>query len=321
MARYLLRRTAFLLGSLLLAASALFVLLRLLPGDPANALLPVGATPEQIAAARRQIGSDLPLPEQFGAWLGGLARLDLGTSLVSRLPVGSEIAGRLAVTVPLTLLAFALAVAVALPVGFLAAWRAERWYGPLLNGIAQLGIAVPVFWIGMLLVTVFALRLRLLPAGGFPREDWADPARALTSLALPVVTIAVVMSASLIRYVRAATVDVLGSDYLRTARALGSSFAGAMWRHGLRNASVPVISILGIELATTFLGAVVVESVFALPGLGTFLVKGIAEHDYPVIQGVLAVSTFAVLVIGFAADVAQRLVDPRLRAHVAGGRP
>ncbi|MEV4112939.1 ABC transporter permease [Nonomuraea sp. NPDC049695] len=321
MARYLLRRTAFLLGSLLLAASALFVLLRLLPGDPANALLPVGATPEQIAAARRQIGSDLPLPEQFGAWLGGLARLDLGTSLVSRLPVGSEIAGRLAVTVPLTLLAFALAVAVALPVGFLAAWRAERWYGPLLNGIAQLGIAVPVFWIGMLLVTVFALRLRLLPAGGFPREDWADPARALTSLALPVVTIAVVMSASLIRYVRAATVDVLGSDYLRTARALGSSFAGAMWRHGLRNASVPVISILGIELATTFLGAVVVESVFALPGLGTFLVKGIAEHDYPVIQGVLAVSTFAVLVIGFAADVVQRLVDPRLRAHVAGGRP
>ncbi|MBB5784326.1 ABC transporter permease [Nonomuraea angiospora] len=321
MARYLLRRTAFLLGSLLLAASALFVLLRLLPGDPANALLPVGATPEQIAAARRQIGSDLPLPEQFGAWLGGLARLDLGTSLVSRLPVGAEIAERLVVTVPLTLLAFALAVVVALPVGFLAAWRAERWYGPLLNGLAQLGIAVPVFWIGMLLVTVFALRLRVLPAGGFPRDDWADPARALTSLALPVVTIAVVMSASLIRYVRAATVDVLGSDYLRTARALGSSFGGAMWRHGLRNASVPVIAILGIELATTFLGAVVVESVFALPGLGTLLVEGIAEHDYPVIQGVLAVSTFAVLVIGFAADVVQRLVDPRLRAHVSGGRP
>ncbi|WP_431915320.1 ABC transporter permease [Nonomuraea jabiensis] len=321
MARYLLRRTAFLLGSLLLAASALFVLLRLLPGDPANALLPVGATPEQIAAARRQIGSDLPLPEQFGAWLGGLARLDLGTSLVSRLPVGAEIAERLVVTVPLTLLAFALAVVVALPVGFLAAWRAERWYGPLLNGLAQLGIAVPVFWIGMLLVTVFALRLRVLPAGGFPRDDWADPARALTSLALPVVTIAVVMSASLVRYVRAATVDVLGSDYLRTARALGSSFGGAMWRHGLRNASVPVIAILGIELATTFLGAVVVESVFALPGLGTLLVEGIAEHDYPVIQGVLAVSTLAVLVIGFAADVVQRLVDPRLRAHVSGGRP
>ncbi|PRX50800.1 peptide/nickel transport system permease protein [Nonomuraea fuscirosea] len=316
MARYLLRRTAFLLGSLLLAASLLFVLLRLLPGDPANALLSIGATPEQIAAARRQTGSDLPLPEQFGAWLGGLARLDLGTSYVSKLPVGGEIAARLVVTVPLTLLAFALAVVVAVPVGFLAAHRAQRWYGPLLSGFAQLGIAVPVFWIGMLLVTVFALRLRLLPAGGFPREDWAEPGRALAALTLPVVTIALVMSASLIRYVRSATLDVLGSDHLRTARALGESFAGAMWRHGLRNAAGPVIAVLGIELATTFLGAVVVESVFALPGLGTLLIEGISEHDYPVIQGVLAVSTFAVLVIGFAADVAQRLVDPRLRTRL-----
>lgn len=321
MARYLLRRTAFLLGSLPAAAALLFVLLRLLPGDPANALLSVGATPEQMAAARRQIGSDLPLPEQFFSWLAGLARLDLGTSFVSRLPVGPEIAERLVVTVPLTLLSFALAVVVAVPVGFVAAWRSHRWYGLLLNGVSQLGIAVPVFWIGMLLITVFALRLRVLPAGGFPREDWAEPGRALTSLALPVVTIALVMSASLIRYVRAATLDVLGSDYLRTARALGSSLTGAMWRHGLRNASVPVIAILGIELATTFLGAVVVESVFTLPGLGTLLVEGIAEHDYPVIQGVLAVSTFAVLVIGFAADLVQRLVDPRLRAHVGGGRP
>ncbi|MEU6721011.1 ABC transporter permease [Nonomuraea sp. NPDC046802] len=319
MARYLLRRTAFLLGSLLLAASLLFVLLRLLPGDPANALLLMGATPEQIAAARRQTGSDLPLPEQYATWLGGLARLDLGTSYVSRLAVGGEIAARLAVTVPLTLLAFALAVAVAVPVGFLAAHRAGRWYGLLLSGFAQLGIAVPVFWIGMLLVTVFALRLRLLPAGGFPRDDWAEPGRALAALVLPVVTIALVMSASLIRYVRSATLDVLGSDHLRTARALGESFAGAMWRHGLRNAAAPVISVLGIELATTFLGAVVVESVFALPGLGTLLVEGISEHDYPVIQGVLAVSTFAVLVIGFAADVAQRLVDPRLRTRL--GRP
>jgi peptide/nickel transport system permease protein len=321
MARYLLRRTVFLLGSLFVAATLLFLLLRLLPGDPANALLPMGATPEQIAAARHQLGSDRPPLEQYAAWLGGLARLDLGESFVSTLPVGQEIASRLVVTVPLTLLSFLLAVAVAVPVGFLAAHRADRWYGTLLNGVSQLGIAVPVFWIGMLLVTVFALRLRLLPAGGFPRDDWADPAGALRSLALPVVTIALVMSASLIRYVRSATLDVLGSGYLRTARALGSSFAGAMWRHGLRNAAVPVISILGIELATTLLGAVVVESVYALPGLGGMLVKGIAEHDYPVIQGVLAVSTFAVLAIGFAADVVQRLVDPRLRAHVSGGGP
>ncbi|WP_329083259.1 MULTISPECIES: ABC transporter permease [unclassified Streptosporangium] len=319
MITYLLRRAAFLVVSLLLACVVLFLLLRLLPGDPANALLSVGATPEQIEAARRQIGSDRPLPEQFATWLGQLVTLDLGESFVSTLPVGPEIASRLVVTVPLTLLSFLLAVAVAVPVGFVAAHRAGTWYGSLLSGLSQLGIAVPAFWVGMLLVTVFALRLRMFPAGGFPRDDWADPVAALTSLALPVVTIALVMSASLIRYVRSATLDVLGSDHLRTFRALGSSFTGAMWRHGLRNAAVPVVSILGIELATTFLGAVVVESVFALPGLGGMLVKGIAQHDYPVIQGILFVSTFAVLLIGFAADLAQRLIDPRLRGTVSGG--
>jgi peptide/nickel transport system permease protein len=296
-------------------------LLRLLPGDPANALLSVGATPQQIAAARHEIGSDQPLPQQFVTWLGQVVTLDLGHSFVSTLPVGPQIVSRLAVTVPLTLLAFLLAVVIAVPVGFVAAYRSRRWYGALLGGLSQLGIAVPVFWVGVLLITVFSLKLRLAPAGGFPQDDWASPGAALNDLILPVVTVALVMSASLIRYVRSATLDVLDSDYLRTARALGSSFVSAMWRHGVRNASVPVISILGIELATTFLGAVVVESVFALPGLGSMLVQGIAEHDYPVIQGVLLVSTFAVLVIGFLADLAQRIIDPRLRVpHAAVAR-
>ncbi|RCG22466.1 ABC transporter permease [Sphaerisporangium album] len=317
MTTYLLRRMAFLVVSLLLACAVLFLLLRLLPGDPANSLLSVGATPEQIAAARHQIGSDRPLPEQFATWLGQMARLDLGTSFVSTLPVGPEIAARLVVTVPLTLLSFLLAVVVAVPVGFVAARRSDRWYGLLLNGVSQLGIAVPVFWVGMLLIWAFALYFRILPAGGFPQDDWADPADAITSLALPVVTVALVMSASLIRYVRSATMDVLDSDYLRTFRALGSSFPGAMWRHGLRNAAVPVISVLGIELATTFLGAVVVESVFALPGLGSMLAKAIAQHDYPVVQGVLFVSTFGVLLIGFAADLVQRIIDPRLRGTLS----
>ncbi|HEY2669427.1 MAG TPA: ABC transporter permease [Rugosimonospora sp.] len=321
MLTYLLRRVAFLVVTLFLASVALFLLLRLLPGDPANALLSVGATPQQIAAARHEIGSDRPLPQQFVTWLGQVATLNLGHSFVSTLPVGPQIASRLAVTVPLTLLAFALAVVIAVPVGFVAAYRSRRWYGALLGGLSQLGIAVPVFWVGVLLVTVFALKLRVSPSGGFPQDDWADPGAALNDLALPVVTIALVMSASLIRYVRSATLDVLDSDYLRTSRALGSSFVSAVWRHGVRNAAVPVISILGIELATTFLGAVVVESVFALPGLGSMLVQGIAEHDYPVIQGVLLVSTFAVLVIGFLADLAQRIIDPRLRApHLAAAR-
>ncbi|MFC9626573.1 ABC transporter permease [Streptomyces sp. NPDC056930] len=319
MGRYLLRRLAFLLVSLALASVVLFALLRMLPGDPANALTSVGASPEQIAAARHSIGSDKPLPEQFIHWIGQLASGDLGTSFVSSLPVGPEIASRLNVTIPLTLAAFVLAVLIAVPVGFVAAHRRRTWYGALLNGVSQLGIAVPVFWLGMILIAVFALNAGWLPAGGFPQDGWSQPAEAIRSLALPVITIALVMSASLIRYVRSAALDVLGSDYLRTARAMGSSFGQAMWRHGLRNASVPVISILGIELASTLLGAVVVESVYALPGLGSLLATGIAQHDYPVIQGVLFVSTLAVLIIGFTADFAQRIIDPRLRGRLSGG--
>ncbi|AZS82978.1 ABC transporter permease [Streptomyces griseoviridis] len=319
MGRYLLRRLAFLLVSLALASVVLFVLLRLLPGDPANALTSVGASPQQIAAARHSIGSDRPLPEQFTHWLGQLASGDLGTSFVSSLPVGPEVAARLNVTVPLTLAAFVLAVVIAVPVGFVAAHRRHTWYGALLSGISQLGMAVPVFWLGMILIAVFALNAGWLPSGGFPQDGWSAPADAIRSLVLPVVTIALVMSASLIRYVRSAALEVLGSDYLRTARALGASFPAAMARHGLRNASVPVISVLGIELASTLLGAVVVESVFALPGLGSLLATGIAQHDYPVVQGVLFVSTLAVLLIGFVADLAQRIVDPRLRGRLSGG--
>jgi peptide/nickel transport system permease protein len=319
MTGYLLRRLAFLVVSLVLASIVLFVLLRMLPGDPANALTSVGASPEQIAAARHSIGSDRPLPEQFTHWMGQLATGDLGTSFVSSLPVGPEVVQRLSVTVPLTLSAFVLAVLIAVPAGFVAAYKRRTWYGALLSGVSQLGIAVPVFWLGMILIVVFALNAGWLPSGGFPQDGWSDPAQAIRSLVLPVVTIALVMSASLIRYVRSATLDVLDSDFLRTSRALGSSFGQAMWRHGLRNASVPVISILGIELASTLLGAVVVESVFALPGLGSLLATGIAQHDYPVIQGVLFVSTLAVLLIGFAADLVQRIVDPRLRHRLSGG--
>ncbi|WP_405478174.1 ABC transporter permease [Streptomyces sp. NBC_00009] len=319
MTGYLLRRLAFLVVSLVLASIVLFVLLRMLPGDPANALTSVGASPEQIAAARHSIGSDKPLPEQFTHWIGQLATGDLGTSFVSSLPVGPEVVQRLSVTVPLTLSAFVLAVLIAVPAGFVAAYKRRTWYGALLSGVSQLGIAVPVFWLGMILIVVFALNAGWLPSGGFPQNGWSDPAQAIRSLVLPVVTIALVMSASLIRYVRSATLDVLDSDFLRTSRALGSSFGQAMWRHGLRNASVPVISILGIELASTLLGAVVVESVFALPGLGSLLATGIAQHDYPVIQGVLFVSTLAVLLIGFAADLVQRIIDPRLRNRLSGG--
>lgn len=318
MTSYLVRRLGFLLLSFILAMLLIFVLLRLLPGDPANALLSIDATEEQIAAAREQVGSNLPLWQQLTGWLADVARLDLGRSFISGTPVLPEIAQRLSVTLPLTLIAFTISVLAASAVGYVAAVRADTKVGVLLSGVAQVGIAVPVFWIGILLVWLLALQLGLFPSGGFPRTDWEDPLAALRSLALPVATIVVVMGASLTRYVRSAVLDVLDADYLRNARALGARPGEAFLRHGLRNASVPVISILGIELASTLLGAVVVESVFTLPGLGSMLTKAIAEHDYPSIQGVLLVTTFFVLMIGFLADVVQRIVDPRLRGTLSG---
>lgn len=312
------RRSLILLVSLVIAAALLFVLLRLLPGDPASALISVGADAEQIAAARRQVGSDLPFFEQFLHFVSSLARFDLGTSFISRTSIADEIVVRLAVTLPLTLMAFMLAVVIAVPLGIIAAVRADKWYGAAISVVSQLGIAIPVFWVGILLVAVLAVNFRIFPSGGFPANGWSDPAAALHALTLPTITIAIVMSASLLRYVRSATQDVLGSDYLRTARALGSGFAEALLRHGLRNGAVPVISILGIELATTFLGAVVVERVFTLPGLGSMLLLGIEQRDYPTVQGVLLISTLLVLLVGFIADIAQRLIDPRLRRSKKG---
>lgn len=307
-----------LLLSLLIAAAVLFALLRLLPGDPANALLGVGATEAQIAAARAQIGSDQPLLVQFASFVGQLARFDLGTSFVSKAGVLGEIGNRMAVTLPLTIGGFLLAILIALPLGMVAAVKSDRWYGAAISVVSQFGIAIPVFWLGILLVTLFAVNLRWLPSSGFPLSGWEAPGEALVALILPVVTVALVIAASLIRYVRAATLDVLDADHIRTARALGASFSEALIRHGIRNGAVPVISILGIELATTFLGAVVVERVFALPGLGSMLLLAIQQRDYPNVQGVLFISTLLVLLIGFAADLAQRLVDPRLRGR--GGR-
>lgn len=315
---YTLRRLVILLFSLLVAAVVLFILLRLLPGDPANALLGVGATEAQIASARAQVGSDQPLYVQFVSFISNLARFDLGTSFVSRASVVEEIGNRLSVTLPLTILGFVAALIIAVPLGIIAAVRSSKWYGAAISVISQLGIAIPVFWVGILLVSLFAINLRLLPSGGFPLKGWSNFGEASTAMILPVLTISLVMSASMLRYVRAATLEVLGSDYLRTARALGSSFPEALIRHGLRNGAVPVISILGIELASTFLGAVVIERVFSLPGLGSMLLLAIQQRDYPNVQGVLFISTLLVLLIGFAADLTQRIVDPRLRDRGAG---
>lgn len=310
--RYLVRRIAILIVSFWVALVGLFLLLRVVPGDPSDSLIPIGATSDQIAAAKHLVGTDKPLLSQFLHWISQISTFHFGDSLISGTPIAPEILSRLRITIPLTLFSFVVAILLAVPIGYLAAQKSQTWYGRALNTISQFGIAIPVFWVGLIFIYAFSLRLMVLPAGGFPPNGWASPLDSLKSLVLPVSTIAFVMSASLARYVRSATLEVLQSDYLRTARALGYSKRQALWNHGIRNGAAPIISILGIELATTFVGAVVVETVFALPGLGSMLIKAIQENDYVAVQGVLFVSTLIVMISGFGAEVLQRWTDPRL---------
>jgi peptide/nickel transport system permease protein len=319
MGKYLAHRVFFLLVSFAAALVVIFILLRLLPGDPANALLPADASPEQIAAARAKVGSDLPLSHQMAAWITGIFRGDFGESYISGVPVAPEVFSRLGLTVPLTLISFTLAALLASVIGFIAAYKNGRWYAAVLAAFTQIGIAIPIFWVGIIFVWIFALGLRILPSGGWPAEGWRNAGAALRALVLPAATIVFMMSATLVRYIRASVLNVLDSGYIRTSRSLGFSQVSSFVLHGVRNAYVPVISILGIELSSTLLGAVVVENIFSLPGLGSMLTRAIAQHDYPSIQGVLLTTTFLVLVIGFIADVMQRLLDPRLRRPRGGG--
>lgn len=319
MSRYLLTRVGTLLLSLVLASVVVFAVLRFLPGDSAGTSLGVGTTSDQLDQLRADLGTDQPLWTQYGQWVAELFSGSAGTSFVSRLPVGELIASKLPITLPLSLAAFVVSVLVSVPLGVVAAVRRRGVVGIAVSAVSQLGVAVPVFWVGVILVWVFALEAGVLPAGGFPRQGWEDPAAAVRSLVLPVATVAIAMSSVMVRYVRSATLDVLDQDYVRTARSLGYGRWHALARHGLRNGAVPVVAILGIELATSLLGAVVVENVFALPGLGTLLVSSVAARDLPVVQALVLGLTALVLVTNFLVDLAQRGIDPRLRAGSALG--
>ncbi|WP_089009971.1 ABC transporter permease [Micromonospora viridifaciens] len=315
MLSYLIRRVAWLIGSLFVAGSAVFFLLRVLPGDPAVTLLAVGSSPDQIDAIRHQLGTDRPVLAQYGHWLGDLVTGNLGESLFTQMPVLDQIADRLPVTVPLALSAFVLSIVVAVPIGVFAAVRRRGLLGVAVSTLAQLGIALPIFWVGIVVVWLVAVQWRVLPPGGFPRTGWQDPQAAIQSLVLPVATLTIAQGSVLVRYVRSAALDVLSQEYVRTARSLGYSLPRALWRHGPRNGAATVVQILGILLASSLLGTVVIESVFALPGLGSLLLASVQARDLPIVQGTVFLMTATVLLMGLVVDVVQRLVDPRLRVR------
>jgi peptide/nickel transport system permease protein len=311
MARYFLSRTLSLVASLLAASMVIFAAIEVVPGDPAAFMLGMNAAPDTLAALREQMGLNAPLPLRYLHWLQGLLSGDLGLSYTYKAPVAGLIADRLAVSLPLAGLALVLAAGVAVPLGLIAAARRGRAADAAVMGVAQVGVAVPNFWFAMLLVLVFALRLRWLPAGGFP--GWADPVAALRALILPAVALALPQAAILARVLRSALIETLGQDYIRTARAKGLSRGQALRRHALRNALIPVLTILGMQFAFLLAGAIIIENVFYLPGLGRLIFQAITQRDLIVVESAVMVLVVAVILVSFLTDLAYALVDPRLR--------
>ena len=285
----------------------------MLPGDIAQVVAGTNSTPAQLAAIRERLGLDRPLIVQYGDWIGGVFRGDLGTSLLTGTPVATELAEKAQVTVPLGILSLLIALIISLPLGVLSAMRRGRADGTLVSVSSQALAAVPVVWAGMMLVVVFAVWLGWLPAQGFPRTGWDNPGTALRALILPALTIGVVEGAMLLRFVRSATLQATGQDYVRTAAAKGLTRNAALIRHGLPNVGLSVITVLGLQVAGIIVGSVVIEQLFGLPGIGRMLVADVSNRDLPKVQGELLVLTGFVLIVGFAVDIVHRLIDPRQR--------
>ncbi|MGN6686823.1 MAG: ABC transporter permease [Actinomycetales bacterium] len=308
----LLTRAGVLLGSLVVSSILVFGFMAVLPGDPARVALGVNATPEAVETMRAQFGLDRPLVAQYLDWVRGLVTGDLGKSYISKALIAPQVSDRLQVTLWLVLSGMVIALVLAIPAGTFMAVRHQRVSGLVLSAASQVGVAIPAFLAGILLITVFAVRLGWLPANGWT-PPVQDPGMFLKQLVLPALSLGLVQGAVLTRYVRSAVLDVLREDYLRTARAKGLTPYRALVRHGLRNAALPVITVLGLQLATLLIGAVVVERVFVIPGLGSLLLDSVSNRDLLVVQDVVMLLVIAVLVVNFIVDALYVALDPRLR--------
>lgn len=323
MIAFLLRRLVSLIVTVWLASIVVFAVLQLVPGDPALLMLGVNAQPDTLAALRSQMGIDQPVLTRYLQWAGALAHGDLGVSLTYARPVAELVAERLAVTLPLALLSLVISTALALPLGLLAAARRGRGGDWAVLGFSQLGVSMPSFWIAILLILLFSLTLHWFPAGGFP--GWTGPGwsggigPALHALLLPALALALPEAAILARVTRTAVLDTLAEDHIRTARAKGVSRTAVLLRHALPNALIPVATVLGLQISFLVAGAVVVENVFTLPGLGRLLYQAIGQRDLIVVQGVVVLLALFVVVVNALVDIACALADPRPPAVGKGG--
>lgn len=312
MVRYVLLRLVSLAISLVVASVVIFAAIEVIPGDPAAYMLGINAQPDTVAALREQLGLDVPMIRRYFNWVGGLFVGDFGTSYTYRTPVVDMIGERLWISLPLALLALTLSTLIAFPVGILAASRRGSVADVTVMGVTQLGVAVPNFWFAMLMVLVFSINLRWFSAGGFPGWDEGF-LPGLKALTLPAISLALPQASILARVMRSALLDTLSEDFMRTARAKGLTRSQALWRHALRNAMIPVLTIIGLQFSFLMAGAIIIENVFFLPGLGRLIFQSISQRDLIVVESVVMLLVFAVIVINFAVDIAYAAVDPRLR--------
>lgn len=310
MSRYLQQRLALAVPTILLTSVVVFLMLHLIPGDPASIYVGENqATPERLEEIRHAMGLDRPLYVQYMDYVWGALRGDLGRSLQTNQPVTSEIRARLPNTVKLALTAMAIAMVVGVGLGLLAALKHNSWLDTLSMSVALLGVSMPIFWLALLLIMFFSVRLQWLPATSQP---------GLKGLILPAVSLALLSAATLARLVRSSMLEVLSQDYLITARAKGLPARTVALRHGLRNALIPIITVMGLQFGALLSGAVITETIFARPGLGKLVVDSIQNKDFPMVQGTILVLATVYIVMNLLVDLSYALIDPRIRLGADG---
>ncbi|TDE13517.1 ABC transporter permease [Jiangella asiatica] len=311
MIRLVVRKTAVLLASALAGSIVVFVLMRLLGGDVATVILGQGSTPEARDALRAELGLDRSWPEQYASWIGGLFRGDLGQSYAAGYDIFDEIVARLGLTLSLALISLAVSLLLGVIAGTYSALHSRDVRGGFVDVVAQLGIAIPPFWVGLLLISFVAVQLGWLPSGGY--IPWSESVvGALRTLALPLVALSIALTGVFTRFVRSSMLDVLGEDYIRTAMAKGRTWRGAAIRHGVRNAAIPLVTVGTLQLGGLLAGTVVIESVFTLPGLGRMLMSAVTGREAIVVQSLAFVIILVILVLNFLLDIAYGLLDPRI---------
>lgn len=310
---YLLRRLAFFAGALVVASILIFVLIRAAGGNVAAIVLGRDASPDAIDALAREYGLDRPLPAQYADWILGMLQGDLGQSFRTGESVADLVVSRLSISVPLALSGLLLGLMIAIPAGVFAARNAGRPAGALVGLLSQVGIAVPVFWAGILLSLLFGVVLGWLPTGGW--TAWSvDPVQSVRSLVLPVISLGLILGAAMTRYVRSAVLDVMNQDYVRTARASGMTMGEALLKVGLRNASLPIVTVIGLQMAELIGGTVIIETVFSLPGLSRMILANVAAREVIVVQSSVMLIIVFVIAVNLIVDLLYGVLDPRTRS-------